>query len=253
MKVIVKDLSATWKYATLYPIADVHLGAKECMLEEFTKYINQINDDDRAIVILAGDLINNGIKSSKTNVYDEVMPPDEQKYKMVELLRPIKDKIICMVGGNHERRTDKDTNIDITKDIAILLDIEDTYSKDMGFIKIRLGNDSHNKVIAYMLCVAHGAGGGSFIGSGLNKIESYQYTIDGVDIIITGHTHKPIKAPAARLIFDPRNNNIIETKTLMFVCTSWLRYGGYALEKLLKPVAFAPDTIRLDGTIKKWS
>lgn len=253
IKVIVKKYPEELSRLTLYPISDIHLGAKECMEKRIASYIKDIAKDDSSAVILAGDLLNNGIKSSVTNVYDEVYTPREQKVRMIEMLRPIRDKIICVVGGNHERRVIKETSFDITEDICRELDIEDVYAGDMGFLKISLGKKTDNgKPATYMFCVAHGAGGGQLLGSTMNKSDAFQMTVEGVDGMITGHTHKPTKTPSGRLIFDAHNNVVRQEKTLIFVCTSWLQIGGYAEQYLMKPVAFHPDTITLDGTKKEW-
>lgn len=75
MRVICRQYPAEWEHLTVYPIADVHWGAKECMESAFKAYIERIRQDERAVVVLCGDLINCGIKSSVTNVYDEKYSP----------------------------------------------------------------------------------------------------------------------------------------------------------------------------------
>ena len=76
MRVITRVYPRETEYLTLYPIADVHWGAAECMEREFRDYLKQIQGDESAAVLLAGDILNNGIKSSKTDVYKEKYPPD---------------------------------------------------------------------------------------------------------------------------------------------------------------------------------
>lgn len=252
LTVITKEYPKDLDYITLYPISDVHYGAKECMEKEFKQYLKVIENDEHAAVILAGDLINNGIKSSVTNCYDEKYTPREQKNDMVDMLNPIRHKIVCGVRGNHEYRSTKETSMDIMEDIFRELAIKESYATDMGILKISLGSDSHNKRVTYSFAISHGNGGGALLGSGLNKPDSMQISVEGIDGIITGHTHKPAKAPSGRLIFDSRNNVIKRSKTLVFVCTSWLDFGGYPEQKLMKPVAFHPDTIRLSGKSKEW-
>lgn len=240
-------------YITLYVLGDIHYGARDCMVDNLRPYIAHIAQDEHAAVVLAGDLINNGVKSSKTNVYEETIMPGQQKRDMIELLRPVSDKIICAVAGNHERRTARESDVDLTYDMCCAWGVETSYTPDMAFLKISLGRKANNKPVTYMLLVTHGAGGGVLLGSGINKPDAMQIRVDGLDGIISGHTHKPAKVPSARLIFDPRNNNVIVTTSLIYVCTSWLDYGGYAAEKLMPPVAFHPDTIRIDGRVKAWS
>ena len=202
IKVITKEYSEDVKQLTLYPISDVHLGSMQCMERDFSSHLKMIGEQENAAIILAGDLIDNGIKTSKTDIYTELYTPREQKHLMIDYLRPVKDKIICAVRGNHEYRTSREVSIDVMEDICRELGIEDTYAQDAG--------------------------------------------------IISGHTHKPAKAPSGRIIYDPRNNRVARAKTLIFVCTAWLDMGGYPEQKLMQPVAFHPDTITLSGERKEW-
>lgn len=223
------------------------------MEKEFKAYLKQIEGDPSAAVMLGGDLINNGVKSSKTDVYKEKYPPDVQKDMMIDLLEPIADKVIAGVSGNHEYRSAKEVCQDVTKDIFTALRIRDRYTPDAAFIKTSLGEKQNRKPATYMIYLSHGSGGGSLLGGGLSKQDNYQLSIEGVDISITGHTHKPAKVPSGRLIFDPRNNNVIRSNTLIFICTAWLDYGGYPERGQMRPTAFYPDTIRLDGRKKEWN
>jgi len=222
------------------------------MEDEFERYIQHIKDDPTAAVVLGGDLINNGIKSSVTDVYREKYPPDVQKDMMIDLLEPIKDKIIAGVSGNHCYRTVKESCQDVMKDIFMALQIKDRYEPDAVFVKISLGQKPNKKPATYMIYLSHGSGGGALLGSGLSRQDGYQMAIEGVDISITGHTHKPSKTPSARLVFDPHNEKVTQRSTLIFVCTAWLQYAGYPTRKQLRPAAFHPDTITLYGDRKEW-
>lgn len=237
-------------YLTLYPIGDVHYGARECREKQFTDYIQRIKVDDHAAVILLGDLINNSIRSSVANVYEEKYTPGQQKRDMIEMLRPIGDKVICAVEGNHERRSARECDVDITRDMCDAIGCGTAYAPDMAFLKVSVGRKHNGKPATYMFLVTHGAGGGVLLGSGVNKPDAMQVRIDGIDGSISGHTHKPMKVRSLRMVFDSRNNNVVLTDTMIFVCTSWLEYGGYAAQKMLPPTAFHPDTIRLDGREK---
>jgi predicted phosphodiesterase len=252
LKVIIRQYPHETEYLTLYPIADVHWGAAECMEREFQAYLRKIREDESAAVLLAGDLINNGIKSSVTNVYEEKYTPHQQKKDMIALLEPIKHKVVAGVRGNHEYRCVKETSTDVMDDIFSKLGIDDAYACDAGFVKISLGEKVNKKPASYMIYLSHGSGGGALLGSGLSRQDGYQMTLEGVDISVTGHTHRPTKTPSARMIFDPRNNKITKSNTLIFVCTSWLDYAGYPERAQMRPTAFHPDTIRLDGRRKEW-
>lgn len=64
---------------TVYPIADVHLGALEHQKREWAAFCDKIQKDKNAYIILAGDLINNNTRSSVGNPWDDVLRPREQK------------------------------------------------------------------------------------------------------------------------------------------------------------------------------
>jgi len=251
LKVIVKTYPRETEYITLYPIADVHWGAEECMEKEFQAYLKKIAADPSAAVLLAGDLLNNGIKSSKTDVYRERYPPDVQKEMMIDLLWPIRDKIVAGVSGNHEYRTVKESCQDVMKDIFVALQIRDRYEPDAAFVKISLGQKGNKKPVTYMIFMTHGSGGGAS-GTYVEKQNRYHLHIEGVDIAILGHSHDPDKKPSARLVLDSHNNKVFRRETCIFVCTSWLSYNGYPVRNQYPPKAFRPDTIRLDGRTKEW-
>ena len=99
---------------TIIPIADVHLGARECMEQEFIKFIDSIKDKPNVYLVLGGDLINNATRSSVTNIFEETMRPADQKKMMAKILAPVANKILAAVSGNHERRSGKDADDDPT-------------------------------------------------------------------------------------------------------------------------------------------
>ena len=112
----------------IFPISDVHYGALEHMNKQWTDFCKMVENTPNAYVILGGDLVNNNVRTCGfINPYDELVRPREQKKKMVEYLTPIKDRILCAVSGNHEARSLKDDDIDLTYDIMAKLDIEDLY------------------------------------------------------------------------------------------------------------------------------
>ena len=124
---------------TIVPISDVHLGSPNCMEQEFIKFIDQVRNTPNMYLILGGDLIDNGTKSSVTNPFRATMPPSQQKKEMAKILEPVRDRILCIVPGNHERRSGKDADDDPCYDIAAKLDLETLYRENIAFVKIELG------------------------------------------------------------------------------------------------------------------
>lgn len=244
---------------TVIPISDVHLGSPGCMEQEFMQFLETVRNTPNTYLTLGGDLIDNGTKSSVTNVFRATMYPSEQKKMMAKLLEPVRDRILCFVPGNHERRSGKDSDDDPTYDIAAKLDLETLYRENIAFVKIQLGEFERNdgsrtagyQRPTYCLVVTHGSGGGILTGASVNRGERFGYVIDGMDALIVGHTHKPFTTQPGKILFDARNNQI-RVKPFKLICaTSWLQYGGYAAQKMLLPSSHCLQTMTLSGKKKE--
>ena len=235
----------------IYPIADVHFGAKEHLEKEWNDFLSRIAKEENSYVILGGDLINNSTRSSVANIWTETCSPREQKRRMVEMLTPIRNKILCAVPGNHERRSVRDADDEPIYDIMCKLDLEDLYRENIAFLRLRFGNNKsdgeHNPT--YIFAITHGAGGGALTGGAVNRAERGVF-IDGADSLILGHTHKPFITQPAKIKIDSNTNTISVKPFKVISMTSWLDYGGYAAEKMLAPASHAPQVIYLAGKKK---
>ena len=236
----------------IYPISDVHLGAAEHMTREWELFCQRVVGEPNSYLILGGDLLNNGVKTSVSNCYAETIRPREAKKIMVSMLEPLRDKILCAVSGNHERRN-RDVDNDITYDIMCKLDLEWLYRENIAFTKIQVGNikGSGIKNPTYVLVTTHGSGGGVMTGSSLNRNERFGCVLDGCDCLIVGHHHKPYVSQPAKIKIDPYNNKVSVQPFKVVSMTSWMTYGGYAAQKMLLPSSHAPQTITLRGKRKE--
>lgn len=222
----------------IIPISDVHFGALEHMGREWLSFCEMVEQMPNTYIILGGDLINNNVRTCAfVNPFDELVRPREQKKRMVEFLTPIKDRILCAVSGNHEARSMKDDDIDITYDIMAKLDIEHLYRPNMCFMKVSLGhrNDDNTPIQSYTFAVTHGAGGGIYTGATVNRNERFGNVIEGLDCMIVGHTHKGTVTKPSKIVIDRKNNKVSMNHYTVVSMTSWLNYGGYAMKKMLLP------------------
>ena len=238
---------------TIIPIADVHLGARECMEQEFIQFINGVKDEPTTYFVLCGDLISNGLKNSVTNIYEELYRPFEQKKMMAKILEPVKDRVLCSVSGNHERRSTRDADDDPAYDIMCKLDIENLHRESMAFLKIQIGDIKNNgeRNPTYMITVVHGAGGGMLTSGAVLRGERSAYAVDGCDLFIFGHTHKPFMTQPGKIVIDPRNEKISIKPIKVLNATSWLEYTDYAAQKMLLPTTHALHTVTLCGKKKE--
>lgn len=238
---------------TIYPIADVHLGAAEHMESAWREFRTAIRNEENSYIILCGDLINNATRNSVSNVFDEVMRPREQKQLMTEMLIPLRDRILCAVPGNHEGRSGRDADDDPCYDIMCKLDLEDLYRENMAFLKIQIGKADGNgtRNPTYTFAITHGSGGGILTGGAVNRAERFGCAIDGADTLIVGHTHKPFNTYPGKIKIDANNNRVSVKPFHVVNCSSWLEYGGYACRKMLLPSAHVAQKIILSGKSKE--
>lgn len=226
----------------VFGLSDLHVGSKEFNEKEFKRFSSSILSEENRYCVIVGDVIDNGTKSSVTGPYESTMPPREQREYAADLLRPLKDRVICMVAGNHERRSTKETDTDPAELIAERLDIWDKYRDGTAYVSLSVGKRTDHKLRPprYCLAVTHGTSGGQLLGSGLNKADQFAVA-SGADLVIMGHSHKPSAAPAARLECDHGKGVMVQRKYAIMICTAWLNYGGYPLQMGLKSLPISPN------------
>lgn len=225
----------------VWPVADVHIGSKECDLDGFKAFLKRVLADPDSYIVLVGDIINNGVKDSLTNVYEELIPPSAQIDVAVELLRPLADagKILGAVSGNHERRSAKQVDLCPMYTIMCLLRAPHLYRQNMAFVRVRMERDgkTYNR---YSLLLTHG--------KSANGKRRFAYSVEGVDAIVTGHTHAGIVEKPARLIFTEKCTVKIEP-LVSVTATSWLSYGGYGAAAMYLPQSTSdPQFLELEFT-----
>lgn len=236
----------------IYPIADLHIGSPECREDAWRDFVEKLQTEPRSYIVILGDMMDNGVTNSKTNTYTQTRRPLEQKRWLVEQLTPIKHKILCMVSGNHEARSEElDDNP--LYDVACKLDIEHVFRENGAFLILRIGNPEHDgrRKATYGALCQHGTGGGGMLGSQVNKALKYGASFEGIDMLITGHTHKPFNVPDTKLVLNTNNNRVSERQFRVITATSWLKYGGYGFRKMYAPSTFSLAEILLEGSHKQ--
>lgn len=234
---------------TIYPIADVHLGAIEHDEVQWQAFLRRIEQED-AYLIIAGDMINNSTRGTRfANPFDEVLRPREAKRRMVEYLKPIAHRVLVYTGGNHEARSLRESDQDISYDICAKLGIEHLYRENVAFMAIGVGrrNTEKKSIATYTFAVAHGNGAGVLTGSAINKSERFGgQVLEGVDCIVTGHVHKGFLSHPSKIVVDARNKCVSVRTYYVVSCESWLHYGGYAARAMLTPAEVCnPQQLRL--------
>lgn len=228
----------------IYPLGDLHIGSRELDMELFRKWRRTVLADPVGYVVLIGDMIDNGLRNSKTNVYEATMSPWEQKETLAEELRPLKDRILGAIRGNHEERSVRESDDCPMYDVMARLGLEDLYREGAGFVKINLGEKNKERQWSYTLVLAHGAS--------KSKVDKFNYSIDGMDVMISGHTHQPSSNFPAKIVVDNHNEQVRLVGFVNVVVPSFARMGGYALKGMYMPQDSGKfPVLMLSGTEKE--
>lgn len=234
MKVIKIDLNKQFpklknvKYIEIYVIEDLHEGDPLFNKKEFIKLRDYIKDTENAFCILGGDLINNATKNSISDIYNEQLSPMQQINSLLDMLEPIKNKILAGVPGNHELRSFKESGIDIMALVMRELGISNRYAEEAYYIFLHFGEkiEGRKAPMCYTIYGTHGTGGGGTPGAKINKLVKMS-NICYADLFVIGHAHEPI-ATGMNFFLPEYGNQVVKEKTMKFLMgNSFLNYGGY--------------------------
>lgn len=253
MKVIRRDIPGDFTEILLYAIADLHWADPNSNHKRILEDIAYIRDTPNVYCVLNGDLMNCAIKSSISDCYSETLSPMEELKRCVEIFGPIRDKIICVVPGNHEERHYRTNGIDITLLMCQQLSIEDRYSPTTAFVFLRFGRDEfhnhHGRPVLYTIYVTHGNAGGRKDGGKIQRLADYATIVDA-DIYIAGHTHLGAGFKKGFARPNPANSSVTYGTHLFVNTCAALDYGGYGDRGGFDPPCLDRPIIMLDGTRK---
>ena len=222
--------------AFIFTLSDLHIGMGNInYIREIVKFIEKL---DNAYVIVGGDLLDNPTRNSLGSVLENYMSPQEQIAMAVKLLEPIKSKIVAIIEGNHEKRTEKDCYISITQMIATMLGIPETYKRELA-----IGYFTFNKnCYVYVDLHKH------------RKTKNY-YNFYNADILVLEHTHEfnyteaPIvfhnrytKQPTVRIAYTINNGSAL-------AFPHYAKFAGYSMQSIGTYVVEVSGTKR---NIKVW-
>ena len=259
MRVIRADLPRELREVEIHIFADWHLGDYLCDQERIRSCIELVRDTDRAYCIINGDLLNNATRHSVSDCYAEDVPPMEQVQQAVELLTPVRDKILAIQSGNHEGRTYKDAGIDLMEIVARQMGLYDRFSKGGSVIFVRVGEERRGRKetcgsgrvrqICYTIYCNHGRGGGRKEGAKAIRLADMAGIVDA-DIYVHSHTHMPMTMRQAYYRLDVHNSAVAMVDKLFVNSAAALGYGGYGEVQEYKPASTVSPVIYLSGTKK---
>lgn len=183
---------------TIRHIADTHLGSPQCD-EDYVRALVDENIKNHWYTFLCGDLLDVGLKDSKSDVYTQTGTVGYWLDKAVDIFRPLAENglILGVVSGNHEQRLMRSAGFDITHEICERLEIGHLYSPYVVLAMVSVGTQNSRRSrngqqtpygYSYVIRLAHGHGGGSTAGGRALALDKAALSIDA-DLYLQGHTH----------------------------------------------------------------
>ena len=253
MKSVVVELPENLEKLDVHVLGDWHIGDPLCDLNSVAEALDAIRADRHAYCVLGGDLCDMALKGSVGDVYRSRLSPMEQVDRVVKLVGPVKDKVLCVVRGNHERRAARDCDIDPMAFAASQLGIIDRYSETSALVFVGFGRDvKHGGRIQYTMYVTHGAGGGRKEGGKLQRLADLQNIID-CDIYCHNHTHLPAVFPTCSYRIDYAHRQAVLHEHLFVNGGAKLDYGGYSDAGGYKPASKRHPVIHLSSLKKRFT
>lgn len=225
--------------------SDIHNGSAQ-FSEKKWKAFEEMLSQPNTYVIFVGDQMEYATRSSKSDVYTQTLSPSAQKRWWIEHLRPLvkQGKVLCIIDGNHEyNRASNDADDFPLYDIALALGIEDRYRSEAAFVDIGVGSiKGGTKQVHYVIRASHKAQNNVNYGTADG--------FDGIDIFVSGHTHKPMDKPLGKLVYDTSNKKVYEKTVENIVGGHFLDFGGYGERGGYRPTSQKMYSVILCGKKK---
>lgn len=223
---------------------DLHLGSHAVngpLLERIKQFISLNRENTR--ILLNGDLFHNITKHSKGSMSDQQLTPQEQFDLAVETFRPYASLIDGVTLGNHDWRTEDETEIDLMLMFCKMIGIESNYLKYRGIVGYSINKNF------YSIEMYHGTSGGGTIASVERNLKRMKRST--ADVFYVGHYHKEFAKPYKEYNIDPYNKQVKEYKR-WFLCGNTLVDTEKYAKKFSYDESFPSQAvIKLSGERKK--
>jgi hypothetical protein len=230
-------LSPDFTDVRLIVFSDLHYGNPTCSVKHFLRTVTFVKNTPNCYCFGNGDLIEAITKASKGDIYTQSLTPQQQRDAVIEMLMPIKDKILGFTTGNHEQRIYNETGVDLTADIARAL--KAPYRAEGMLYKISFGDGNSNhlgKPYVFWGYLTHGYGGARTKSAKAVKVERLA-TMIHADFYAMSHDHVVNAAPSIYLMPDNRGSidddgflsgRVTAKREMLIKTNAYLKWGGYS-------------------------
>jgi UDP-2,3-diacylglucosamine pyrophosphatase LpxH len=252
IKYIELNYSIEWEKLDIIPVSCLHIGSNFFNEQQLRGYIKWIAEKENRRAWLLGDIFDAILDGSPGNMHEASCTLKDAKLLAEDILKPIKEQIDIVIPGNHDNRIFNKTTDEIIFDLCKFLGIENKYhfGDYTGVVRFGKQSSNHNKQVVYSFYVSHGTGGAVTQSGKMNRLLGLAEVVKNCDLYIMAHIHDILTCKLEPFTIDSRNGQLKSIKQTFASSSSWLSYGGYALEKKYKPAKTGSPRIRLYGDRK---
>jgi hypothetical protein len=220
----------------IYPLGDVHLGAKSHNGPMWAEWLAYLEDRDDCSLLGTGDFLNVAIVGSKSDVYDETMTVGDAKRLLRRQLEPLakSGRVDALAPGNHEERIHRSTGDCPILDVCDSLSVP--YVDAAALIVYTVGDQE------YEVFLRHGTGSGQAF-TALDKSR----LVIRADIYVTGHVHNQAARVGDHFEHNRTAGAVERRKFLVVSSGAFLGYEKYAAVRGYQAGHMGAPRIYLDG------
>jgi hypothetical protein len=173
---------------------------------------------------------------------------------LASLKRIPSERILGIIGGNHEATIRKVHQLDLTLDMA--RELKCPYLGEEAFVQVVFHNGTtktdkgvfHGLVRTFVIFVTHGSGGGRKPGGKVNKIADISGFVEA-DILLCGHHHDRVGLRTVQLSLDTKGNFVhkerVNVLTGSYLKTYQVGSPSYGARELYPPTAIGSPVITI--------
>lgn len=223
---------------------DLHYGYKSTDrfgVRKFKELLALVKATDTKLVLM-GDILENSIPSHMPHagvMFQQSIDPYQQRIELEEILKPYRDNLVCILSGNHEKRSARRTAEDPTNMLCEKLDVP--FVPISAYLRIFI--DKGDQV--YTGYLRHGRGGSQNPEYEIKK-ELKKRLID-VDFVGLAHIHQLWARPYRGRRID-KNGQVQEVFRWGFRTGGFIKDPAYAVDHAFEhsDVGYILTTFRSD-------
>jgi predicted MPP superfamily phosphohydrolase len=205
----------------IIPLGDIHYGSSNCNLKYLKSTLQYIADTPNCYMIGMGDYFDCVIpKDPRFDPSQEYNFIDESYDVIKKLFEPVKEKILCLLIGNHEYHLVTDGYANLANRLAT--ELRTAYAGFSSFLQVETNEKPVRKIVFYL---HHGWFSGRQVGSKANNIINLMRDYEA-DCYLVGHSHDLFGIRRVRISFN-NTRKIIFANTGSFLETATWGTSGY--------------------------